>query len=82
MYQDLRIRTANRPTPVPRTYKAYVFRCFALDTVVFKVILAPSLLVAQTRIKDFSRENDLDVFWTYVQDDDFEVVFPDNVIPR
>lgn len=82
MYEDKRIRTSNCPTPIPFNYKAYIFRCFAVDSLEYKVILAPSLLVAHTRLKDFTRENDLDVFWSFVHQDDFEVVFPDNVIPK
>lgn len=81
MYKDLRIRNSYRPTPVPHTYKAYVFRCFLVDTVEYKVILAPSLIVATQRIKDFCAENDLDNFFNFIHEDDFEVAYSNNVIP-
>lgn len=82
MYKDLRIRNSNRPTPVPRTYKAYTFRWQGVDCPVYKTILAPSLIVAMQRVKDFSTENDLDAFWQFVFEDDFEVAYSNNVIPK
>lgn len=82
MYKDLRIRNANRSTPIPPTYKAFIFRCFCVDTIEYKVIVAPSLVVANQRLKDFCSENDLDFFWSFVQEDDFEVAFSNNVIPK
>lgn len=82
MYKDLRIRNSNRPTPVPRTYKAYIFRWHGFDVPVYKVIVAPSLVIAFQRIKDFSIENDIDAFWQFVSEDDFEVAFSNNVIPK
>lgn len=82
MYDDLRIRSSNRLTPIPPKYKAYIFRCYLVDSVLYKVILAPSLVIANQRLRDFSISNDLDFFWTFVQDDDFEVVYLNNVIPK
>lgn len=82
MYKDLRIRNSNRPTPVPRTYKAYVFSTQCADRVEYKVILAPSLIIAWQRIKEFQIENDLDLFWSFCQEDDFEVAYSNNVIPK
>lgn len=82
MYHDLRIRNANRPTPVPRTYKAYVFSCYPADCIVYKVIVAPSLVSAWSRIMTFSADNDLDVFWQFVCEDDFEMIYSNNVIPK
>lgn len=82
MYNDLRIRNANRPTPIPPSYKAFIFRCFCVDCFEYKVIVAPSLVIAHQRLKDFCADNDLDFFWSFVQEDDFEVAFSNNVIPR
>ena len=82
MYKDLRIRNANKATSVPPAFKAYIFKYTAVDSYVFKVILAPSFIVANQRIRDFSIENDLDFFWQFVQEDDFEVACSNNVLPR
>lgn len=83
MYRDLRIRNSNRPTPVPRTYKAYVFRYNALDRYEYKVILAPSYIVAYQRLKDFVYEQGLEnLFWQNVCEDDFEVAYTNDVIPK
>lgn len=82
MYNDLRIRNANRSTPIPPTYKAYVFRTSVFDTCEYKVIIAPSLVIAFQRIKDFCTENDIDAFWHFVCEDDFEVAYSNNVIHR
>lgn len=82
MYKDLRIRNSNRPTPVPRTYKAYVFASSCADFAVYKVIVAPSLIIAWQRIKDYSTENDIDFIWMFVCEDDFEVAYSNNVIPK
>lgn len=80
MYKDLRIRNSNRSTPIPPAYRAYVFRYNALDRFVYKVVVAPSLMIANQRIRDFCTENDLDFFWEFVCDDDFEVAFSNNVL--
>lgn len=83
MYRDLRIRNANRNTPIPPAYKAYVFRTSAIDQSIYKVIIAPSYIVACQRLKDFQYENDLtDFFWFFVQEDDFEVAYTNDVIPK
>ena len=83
MYHDLRIRNSNRSTPIPPKYRAYIFRYNTLDTgFIYKVVVAPSLIVANQRLKDFTAENDLDFFWDYVCEDDFEVAYSNNVIPR
>lgn len=82
MYKDLRIRTANKATPIPPTYKAYVFRVDTVDSYVLKVILAPSFIVATQRIKDWEIENDISLFWRFVQEDDFEVACSNNILPR
>lgn len=82
MYKDLRVRNSNRFTPVPRDYHAFIFRYFTVDSVVYKVILAPNLIIANQRIKDFCAENDIDNFFSFVSEDDFEVAFSNNVIPK
>lgn len=82
MYKDLRIRNANKPTPIPPAYKAYVFSTMVFDRMEYKVIVAPSLVIAFQRIKDFCTENDIDAFWQFVTEDDFEVAYSNNVIPR
>lgn len=83
MYRNLRIRNSNRNTPIPPTYKAYIFRCNMVDTVEYKVIVAPSLVVAYQRLKDFEYENDLvDLFWQFVCEDDFEVAYTNDLIPK
>ena len=83
MYRDLRIRNSNRPTPVPRTYRAYIFSTSAIDNLVYKVIVAPSYIVACQRLKDYQYETDtMSFFWSFVGEDDFEVAFTDDVIPR
>ena len=52
MYKDLRIRNSNRNTPIPPKYKAYIFRYNALDVgFIYKVIVAPSLIVANQRLR-------------------------------
>lgn len=81
MYKDLRIRNANRSTPVPPKYKAYIFRYSCVDCDAYKVIVAPSFIVAQQRIKDFCIEQDIDAFFLFVAEDDFEVAYSNNVIP-
>lgn len=82
MYNDLRIRNSNRSTPIPPNYKAYIFRYNALYVgFIYKVIVAPSLIVANQRLRDFTSDNDLDFFWDYVCEDDFEVAYTNNVIP-
>lgn len=82
MYDDLRVRNSSRPTPVPYKHRAFIFRYNTLGSPVYKVILAPTLLIANQRIKDFTSENDLDFFWEFVTEDDFEVVYPFNVVPK
>lgn len=82
MYKDLRIRNANRSTPIPPTYKAYVFRVETVDSFEFKVILAPSFIIACQRIRDWEIENDISLFWRFVQEDDFEVACSNNVLPK
>lgn len=82
MYKDLRIRNANRCTPVPPSYKAYVFSTQCADTMAYKVILAPTLVIAWQRLKEFQIENDLDLFWLFVAEDDFEVCFSNNLMPK
>lgn len=82
MYKDLRIRNSNRCTPVPRSYKAYVFSTQCADTMSYKVVLAPSLVIAWQRIKEFQIENDLDLFWLFVAEDDFEVCYSNNLMPK
>lgn len=82
MYKDLRIRNSQRSTPIPPSYRAYIFSTSAVDYPVYKVIVAPSFIVACQRIKDFNIDNDLDFFWNFVQEDDFEVAYSNNVIPK
>ena len=82
MYNDLRIRNSNKATPIPPAYKAYVFRVETVDSYELKVIIAPSMIVACQRIKDWEIENDLSLFWRLVQEDDFEVACSNNILPR
>lgn len=82
MYKDLRIRCTSRCTPIPPSYRAYIFGCNCADTFNYEVIIAPSLVIAWSRIKEFSYENDLDVFWQYISEVDFQVAFSNNVIPK
>lgn len=83
VYKDLRIRNANKPTPVPPSYKAYIFAYSCVDGLEYKVILAPSFVIASQRIRDFSVDQDLDaVFWRFIGVDDFEVAYSNNVLPR
>lgn len=82
MYRDLRIRNSNRPTPVPFNYKAYVFRVETVDSYELKVILAPSFIIACQRIRDWEYENDLTLFWRFVQEDDFEVCYSNDIMPK
>lgn len=77
VYKDRRNRQSSRPSPVPGTYKAYVFCWYGVDTPIYKVILAPNLIIANQRIKDFSIDNEIDAFWRFVAEDDFEVVYTD-----
>ena len=82
MYRDLRIRFSNRPTPIPYTYKAYTFFWAHGFAPVYKTIIAPSYIIAEQRIRDFSRDNDLDVFWQFLCEDDFEVAYSNDVMPN
>lgn len=83
MYKDLRIRNANRSTPIPPVCKAYVFRANALDNIFYKVIVAPNYAIAYQRLKDWMFENDLsDFFWQNVCEDDFEVAYSNNLLPK
>lgn len=80
MYKNLRIKNSYRPTPVPWSFKAYIFGYHNPDgSIVYKVILAPSKIIAWQRIRDWSSENDVDFFWFLVSEDDFEVVYSNNV---
>lgn len=82
MYRDLRVRNSNRPTPVPRSYHAFTFMWGHGIAPVYKTIVAPSYIIAEQRIRDFSRENDIDVFWQFICEDDFEVAHSNDVIPK
>ena len=82
MYKDLRIRNANRNTPIPPSYKAFVFRVETVDSYEIKVVIAPSKIVAYQRIKDWEIENDITFFWRLIAEDDFEVAYSNNVIPK
>lgn len=75
MYRDLRVRNSCKPTPVPRNHKAYVFFAPCLDSCVHKVILAPNFSIASRRLKEFNDEQGLDLFWSFVCEDDFEVAY-------
>ena len=80
MYKDLRVRNSYRPTPVPHSYNAFIFAYHNPDgSLEYKVILAPSKITAWQRIRDWSAENDVDFFWFFVQEDDFEVISSNNV---
>lgn len=82
MYKDCRIRNASRSSPVPPNYRAWVFRYPTIGEYVYKVVLAPSMALAYQRIQDYARENDLDCFWVPVCNDDFEIIYPHNIIPK
>lgn len=83
MYRNLRIKNSNRSTPIPPTYKSYVFSCNLLDTVDYKVIIAPSRVVAYQRLRDFEYEQGLEnLFWQFVCEDDFEVAYTNDVISK
>ena len=75
MYEDSRIRTSNRPTPVSFAHKAFVFGFHQPDgSMSYKIILAPSQIIAWQRIRDYSAINQLDFFWMLIAEDDFEVI--------
>lgn len=75
MYEDKRIRTSNRPTPVGYAHKAFVFGFYNPDgSLSYKVILAPNDFIAWQRIRDFSTINQLDFFWILLAHEDFEVI--------
>ena len=82
MYKDLRIRHANKPTPIPPSFKAYVFRVETVDSFELRVILAPSYIIACQRIKDWEIENDLSLFYRFIEEVDFEVACCNNILPR
>lgn len=80
--RDLRIRTSNRPTPVPFGSRAYVFLNVYDDVV--KVIIAPNMEYAAQRFREFLLEQGIDTKgWRVVPyDDDFEVICQGDVLPR
>lgn len=79
---DLRIRSSNRPTPVPRDCRAYVYRC--IDTGLCRVIISDSLERAHRYFKQWAEEQGIDLTWWVLQpsSDDFSLVLPYDVLPR
>lgn len=76
MLLDIRIRSSNRPTKIPASYRAFVYRYGSFSDVPGEicVIVAPDRMHAEQRLKDFCYEQGLDLFFIYLGDDDFQVV--------
>lgn len=83
MFKDIRIRNANRSTPIPRGCRAFVFYDVYDDQV--KVIISDSVERALIRFKFFCYDQGIDYTkgWRLTPfEDDFEVVLSDNLLPR
>lgn len=84
-YKDCRIRNSVRSTPVPVSYRAYIFQysemMLGADNDCYKVILAHSFPAAVQRIKEFCIEQGLEYSsYRYRGDDDFEIIAPLNML--
>ena len=72
---NVRIRKSNRPTKVPYNYKAFLFRATVVDGVVYKMVIAEDFMHASCFMSNFNREQGLDLFWTFVDEDsEFPIV--------
>lgn len=83
MYHDIRIRNANRSTPIPCGCRAFVFYNVYNDCV--KVIISDSIERALSRFKSFCYEQGIDYTkgWRLTPfEDNFEVVLADNLLPK
>lgn len=81
--KDVRIRSSNRSTPVPRGCRAYCFY-YCLGEV-FKVIISDSLDRALQYFKLWAEEQGIDLTsgWRLTPFvDDFDVVLADDLLPR
>lgn len=75
---DVRIRTSNRPTKVPASYKAYIFQFASVDADIFKVVIASDLPHAHQFVCDWCREQGIqNSFFRFRGEDDFAVVAND-----
>lgn len=75
MLSDVRIRSSNRSTKVPASYRAFVYRYGSFSDCIgtITVIIAPDRMHAEQRLKDFCYEQGIDLFFTYIGEDDFQV---------
>lgn len=72
--QDVRIRSSNRPTKVPSSYRAYIYCWYGVDSADYKVIIASDKPHADQLLRDFCYQQGLDnTFWRFVSDDDFMI---------
>lgn len=81
MYCDLRIRNANRSTPVPRGCRAYCY--YDVFNSCLKVIISDSAERADRYFRDWALDQGIDLsgwrFMPFVED--FDIVLSGNVLP-
>lgn len=82
MYIDLRIRNANRSTPVPRGCRAYCY--YDVYNSCLKVIISDSAERADRYFRAWALDQGIDLNgWRAMPFvEDFDVVLADNLLPR
>lgn len=82
MYQDIRIRNANRSTPVPRGCRAFVYYDVYHSEV--KVIISDISARADIYFHEWAERQGIDLSgWrSFPFVDDFDIVLGDNLLPK
>lgn len=82
MYQDIRIRNANRSTPIPRGCRAYCY--YDVYNSCLKVIISDSMERADRYFRAWAQSQGIDLSgWRSMPfNEDFDVVLADNKLPR
>lgn len=82
MYKDIRIRNANRSTPIPRGCRAYCY--YDVYNSCLKVIISDSPERADRYFRQWVQEQGIDLkgWASFPFNEDFDVVLADNVLPR
>ena len=60
MLQDVRIRDSNRSTKIPATYQAFIYGWYGVDSIDYKVIIAPDRMHADQLLRDWAFREGLD----------------------
>lgn len=82
MYKDIRIRNANRSTPVPRGCRAFVY--YDVFNSEVKVIISDCPERADRYFREWVVDQgiDLNCWRSFPFVDDFDVVLADNLLPK